>query len=107
MLVQSVTAKLAAVAVAMDDPGIKPNQGGLPGVGEAKNIVGALLVYGLIACVAGCVISAIIWAVGGSSSNPSLASRGKSGVVISFAAAIVVGAANALITFGSGIGGKV
>ncbi|MBN9374591.1 MAG: hypothetical protein J0I40_04195, partial [Cellulomonas sp.] len=45
------------------DPGITPNDNGLPGLAVLRQIVGALLTWGLVACVAGLVISVITWAV--------------------------------------------
>jgi hypothetical protein len=52
---------------------VSPNSTGLPGISSLSNIVGALLTIGLIACVAGLVIAAIVWAIGTHSSNPYLA----------------------------------
>jgi len=43
---------------------MSPNPDGLPGLTQLREIVGALLTWGLVACVAGLVISAIVWAVG-------------------------------------------
>ena len=78
---------------------VSPNSSGLPGIGSLSNIVGALLTIGLIACVAGLVIAAIVWAIGTHSSNPYLAGRGKSGVLVAFVAAILIGGANVLVDF--------
>jgi len=60
---------------------ISANTTGLSGTDEAKLIVGALLTYGLIAAIAGVAISGMAWAVGSHSSNPHVASRGKTGVL--------------------------
>jgi hypothetical protein len=78
---------------------VAPNTTGLPGISSLSNIVGALLTIGLIACVAGLVLAAIVWAIGSHSSNPNLASRGKSGVLIALVAAILIGGANVLVDF--------
>lgn len=78
---------------------IGPNTNGLPGIAALESIVGALLTFGLIAAVAGIAISAIAWAVGSHSSNPHVAGRGKTGVIVSSAAAMLIGAANTLVTF--------
>jgi Family of unknown function (DUF6112) len=80
-------------------PHITPNTNGLPGTSAAERIVGALLTFGLIAAVAGIAIASITWALGSHSSNPHLAGRGKTGVVVSCAAALLVGGANILISF--------
>lgn len=78
---------------------VTPNSTGLPGINSISNIVGALLTIGLIACVAGLVIAAIVWAIGSHSSNPNLASRGKTGVLVALVAAILIGGANVLVDF--------
>lgn len=78
---------------------ISPNTTGLPGISALQNIVGALLTIGLIACLAGLVMAAIVWAVGHHSANPSLAGRGKAGVLVAVAASILVGGANVLVDF--------
>ena len=87
------------------DINVSPNSSGLPGIGELQNIVGALLTIGLIASVAGLAISAIVWAVGSHSTNPVLAGRGKSGVLVACAAAALTGGAVALINFFANAGG--
>lgn len=91
------------------DPGgggvnISPNDSGLPGTSEAEKIVGALLTFGLIAAVAGVAISAIVWSVGSHSTNPHWAGRGKTGVLVSCAAAFLVGGADIWINFFSSAG---
>ncbi len=78
---------------------IPPNTTGLPGISALQNIVGALLTVGLIACLAGLVLAAIAWAVGHHSANPSLAGRGKTGVLVALVAAMLVGGANVLVDF--------
>jgi hypothetical protein len=83
---------------------VGPNKDGLPGISEATKIVGALLTFGLIAAVAGIVLAAITWAVGSHSSNPAVAGRGKTGVIVSCVAALLVGGADILVTFFAGAG---
>jgi hypothetical protein len=81
------------------DPNIDRNDTGLPGVKEAERIVGALLTYGVIAAIAGLAMSAIVWAIGGHSVNPQMAHRGKTGVIVSLAAAVLIGGADTLVQF--------
>ncbi|HTX00849.1 MAG TPA: DUF6112 family protein [Acidimicrobiales bacterium] len=83
---------------------VTPNTTGLPGISEAEAIVGALLTIGLIASLAGLVLAAIVWALGHHSSNPHLAGRGKTGVLVALGAAMLIGGAEVLITFFSGAG---
>jgi len=78
---------------------VLPNSTGLPGISTLSDMVGALLTVGLVACVAGLVLAAIVWAIGSHSSNPHLAGRGKSGVLVAFVAAVLIGGANVLVDF--------
>jgi uncharacterized protein DUF6112 len=86
------------------DPGIKPNSTGIPGLSTLQSIAGGLLTAGLIACVAGIVIAAICWALGSHNGNSRLAMSGRSGVLVGLAAALIVGGADALVTFFSNTG---
>lgn len=90
-----------AVAAAVN---VTPNSSGLPGISELQNIVGALLTIGLIAALAGLAIAATVWAIGSHSANPTLAGRGKTGVLVSFVSAALIGGAVALINFFSSAG---
>jgi len=85
---------------------VSPNTTGLPGISELQSIVGALLTVGLIGALAGLALSAIVWAVGNHSSNPALAGRGKTGVLVAFVAAALVGGAVVLINFFAGAGAQ-
>lgn len=89
------------------DPGITPNETGLPGLGVVKQLVGALLTWGLVACVAGLVISVIVWAVARQQGNYGYASGGKTGVLIAAGGALLIGGANAIVAFFSGLGGMI
>lgn len=91
-------------AVNAGDPGVSPNNNGLPGLSVLKEIVGALLTWGLIACVAALVVSVIIWALGHHSGNYAHTSSGKTGVLVSAGGAILIGGANAIVAFFSGLG---
>lgn len=89
--------------VQVQDPGVTPNTSGLPGLPALKEIVGALLTFGLLACVAGFAVSAAAWALGSHGGNPHYAGRGKQGCLVAGGAAILIGSANAIIRFASGI----
>ena len=88
-----------ALRTVLADVHVTPNNDGLPGVNTAMRIVGALLTFGLIAAVAGIALGAIVWALGSHTSNPHHANRGKTGVLVSAAAAILVGSADAIVNF--------
>jgi hypothetical protein len=100
-----VVPSIVAIRV-IADPGVSPNTTGLPGVNEAKQIVGALLTFGLIGSVGGLAVSALVWALSAHNGNSYYASRGKVGVLIAAGAAVLLGGADALITFFQGAGAK-
>ena len=86
---------------------VRPNTDGLPGITALSHMVGGLLTFGLVAAVAGVALSAITWAVGANSSNPHIAGRGKNGVLVAGAAALLIGAANTLVNFFNGAGASI
>lgn len=103
-----MTATLARLAgVVAQDPGVTSNSSGLPGLSQLRQIVGAMLTFGLVACVAATVIAAVVWGFGANSGNPHVAGRGKTGVVVAAGAALLIGAANAIVTFFSNLGSTV
>ena len=98
------TTAWGSARIAADSPGVTPNSNGLPGLVEARKIVGALLTYGLIASVAGIAISAIVWAIASNSGNPHLSGRGKGGVLAGATAALLIGGAQVIVAFFSTAG---
>lgn len=89
----------AARARLVTEVQISPNTNGLPGIAQLREVVGAMMTIGLILSVLALLIAAIIWAMGSNSSNPHLAGRGKTGVLIALGAAIVTGASVTLVNF--------
>ncbi|QAY68633.1 DUF6112 family protein [Xylanimonas protaetiae] len=83
----------------LTDISITPNSDGLPGIAQLRNVVGAVMTVGLILAVLAVIVAAIVWAFGSHTGNPTYAGRGKSGVLISVAAAAVCGAAVTLVNF--------
>lgn len=81
------------------DVEITPNSTGLPGINALRTIVGAGMTVGLILSVLALVIAAVVWGLGLHSSNPHLASRGKTGVLVACGAAILTGGAVAFVNF--------
>jgi hypothetical protein len=96
------------VSTVLADPvNVTPNRNGLPGVGEAEKIAGALLTFGLIAAVAGIAISAIVWAIAHNSANPHLAGKGKTGVIVACIGALLIGGADLIVNFFASAGGSI
>ncbi|WBQ04405.1 DUF6112 family protein [Kribbella sp. CA-293567] len=87
----------------LQDPGVSPNGTGLPGLPALRQMVGALLTFSLVLCVAAFVISAVAWAWGSFNSNGHAAGKGKVGCLVAAGAAILIGSANTLIRFFSNI----
>ncbi|WP_425456809.1 DUF6112 family protein [Aeromicrobium piscarium] len=103
-LLVSVVTGMAVVPLQVD---IAPNSDGLPGIAQLRTIVGAVMTIGLILSVLALVISAVVWGFGSNSSNPHLAGRGKIGVLVSCAAAVICGASVTLINFFWSVGQQV
>jgi hypothetical protein len=85
---------------------VTPNTS-LPGTHTLLNLIGGLATVVTITALAGVLISAGVMAIGHNSSNGRLADRGRTGLVASVFAAVICGAAAALINFAVATGGKV
>jgi hypothetical protein len=107
-IVLNISETMAALAgLVPADIDITPNDTGLPGIDQLKTIVGAVMTIGLVLSVLALIASAVVWGFGSNSSNPHLASRGKIGVIVSCAAAVVCGASVTLINFFWNVGQSV
>ena len=69
-----------------------------------RKIVGAMLTFGLVACVAAVVASAVVWGFAANGGNPHMAGRGKTGVIVAAGAALLISGANAIVAFFSAAG---
>ena len=78
---------------------VNPKSGGLPGSAVLQKLIDGLAFWSLLACVAGIIVSAAVWAFASHSSNHHYSSNGRRGVLISAAAALAIGASAALINF--------
>ena len=68
-----------------------PDFDGLAGIGDLKQVVGALFMFVLIIAVLMLIVSAIIWAVSASHGNYAAASKGRVGVLVALGAATLAG----------------
>jgi hypothetical protein len=89
------------------NPGVTPNSTGLPGLAVLQEIVGALLRWGFLACVAGLVVSVIIWVLGHHQGNYMHTTSAKWGVLVSAGGALLIGGANAIVGFFAALGGRI
>lgn len=90
---------LSVAQVVVGQVNITPNDSGLPGIASLRTIVGAVMTIGLVLSVLALIVSAVVWGFGSNSSNPHLAGRGKTGVLVSCGAAVITGASVTLINF--------
>ncbi len=90
---------LSVSQVVVGQVSITPNDSGLPGIASLRTIVGAVMTIGLVLSVLALIISAVMWGFGSNSSNPHLAGRGKTGVLVACAAAVITGASVTLTNF--------
>ena len=79
----------------------------LPGTPQLQQLIDGFSTWALMAALAGMLLGAAIWALGHHSSNYQQAANGRKGVLVSGVAAMIVGAAPALIAFFTDLGGKV
>ncbi|ALN13901.1 DUF6112 family protein [Acidipropionibacterium acidipropionici] len=68
-----------------------PNFDGLGGIGDLREVVGALLTIVLIVAVHMLIVSAIIWAIASANGNLAAASKARAGVLVALGAAVLAG----------------
>ena len=83
---------------------LDPNPGLLPGGNVLQMLTNGIAGLALIICLLGLIVGAGVWALGSHSSNFQQSVVGKRAVLISGVAALLVGAAPALINFMFGAG---
>jgi hypothetical protein len=93
------TATSIVISMLPADISVPPNDTGLPGIQALRTIVGAIMTVALILSVLALLIAAIVWGFGAHSSNPHLAGRGKTGVLVACGAAALCGGAVTFINF--------
>jgi Family of unknown function (DUF6112) len=94
---------LVNAASAVAAPVIQPNSS-IPGTAMAEKLLGGLWTLGFVACAGGLVIGLAVMGLAGHSGNPQWRSRGRTGVLVSLCAAVLLGAANALLSWATGVG---
>src|SRR6476619_283811 len=79
---------LSGIVIAATGIGGKPDPNGLPGTPALEQLVNGLAFWGLLAALAGLVISAAVWALSAHSGNYHHAAVGRRGTLVSAAADI-------------------
>ena len=95
---------LSTLIVAGTNLGGDPNPGGLPGSRALQSLVGGVAFWALLASLAGLIVSAAVWALSSHAGNYHHAGMGKRGTLISAGAALLIGAAPAIISFFEDLG---
>jgi NhaP-type Na+/H+ or K+/H+ antiporter len=85
----------------------KPDPQGLPGSSVAEQLVNGLFFYTLLGCLAGLLISILVWVFASRAQNYHHATAGRQGTIIAFLGALIAGAAPALINFFQSLGSQV
>ncbi len=76
-----------------------PDFGGVAGATELRSVVGALLMFVLIAAVLMLIVCAIVWAVSSAHGNYHAATRARTGLWVAVGAAALAGAGVAWLNF--------
>jgi MFS family permease len=79
----------------------------LPGTAQLQTLINGLGTWALMAALVGMLIGAALWALGHHSSNYQQAANGRRGLVVAGLAALIIGAAPALINFFFNLGNSV
>ena len=86
---------------------MNPDASQLPGGQVLQNIINGVGGWAIALALLALVVSAAIWALGSNSQNYQYTVVGKRGVVVSAIAALLIGAAPAVINFFYSAGGTV
>ena len=91
-------------AVLLSELSLTPDPSGLPGSAALQSLVNGIAWWALLASLLGVVIGAATWALGAHSNNYQHSSSGRRAVLVSGAAALVIGAAPTVLNFLFGVG---
>jgi hypothetical protein len=93
-MIASPLAQILAGVVSMD-----PSASALPGQSTIQQLTNGLGWWALVASLVGLVLGAAAWALGSHTNNYQYATTGRKAVLVSGAAALVIGAAPTLVNF--------
>ena len=98
---------VVGVPPAVKDVKLAPDPKGLPGSDVLQGLINGLAFWALLAALAGVVCGCVVWAAASHSQNYHAAGRGRLGTIACAAAALLIGAAPAIVNFFADAGGKV
>lgn len=87
------------VLVRLADVSLSPDPGQLPGGGTLQQLTNGIGGWALIAALVGLVVGAAAWALGAHSQNYQQSFIGRRTVLVSGVAALLIGAAPAIVNF--------
>jgi hypothetical protein len=86
-------------------PSVTPDGSKAPGGAGLHNAINVFAFYGILAAIAGFLLSGAVWAVGGRGGNQMAADGGKIGMAVAVGVAFLIGASSAIIRFAFNAGG--
>jgi hypothetical protein len=89
------------------DVSVHPNPDGLPGGAQIQQILNGLGGWALLAALGGLLVSVIVWSLGSFGGNYHAVSKGKTGVLVCGAAALIAGGAAPIINFFANLGSQI
>ena len=89
--------QLSSVQLVASGVNVTPNTTAIPGLSTLSTLVGSLMAFGLVLSLAGFVGCAIVMAIGHHSANPQWSTKGKMGLLVCLAAALLIGGSDLLI----------
>jgi hypothetical protein len=98
---------MRAITLVLAGVSATPSPSGLPGSSVADRLVNGLFFYTLLGCLAGLLLSVLIWVFSSRAQNYHHAAAGRQGTIIAGFGALIAGAAPALINFFQGLGSQV
>jgi hypothetical protein len=96
-----------AVLGAVKDVKLDPRPSGLPGSEVLQGLVDGLAFWGLLAALAALVVGAAVWAWASHAQNHHYSASGRRAAGVAALAALLIGAAPALINFFAEAGDRV
>jgi hypothetical protein len=95
------------VLAAVRDVKLNPKPSGLPGSNVLQSLVDGLAFWALLAALAALVVGAAVWAWAAHAQNHHYAANGRRAAGVAALAALLIGAAPALINFFADAGDRV
>lgn len=99
--------QLGASGVLAAQLSLNPDSSALPGGAALQGLANGVGWWALLASLLGLVVGAAMWAVGAHTNNYQHSSTGRRAVLVSGAAALLIGAAPTLLNFLFGVGQSV